>query len=399
MIDQYPPANGVLTSLIWRKTAAGGETSLSGYDNASQALSYTPGQEQVYLNGILLVRGSDYTATNGTSITGLAALAADDFVQINCYNNFSVASLPSTSITGTIANNQLANSAITINGNAISLGGSVSLPGDIESVTATSPLTGGGSTGALTVGIQEASTSQRGSVQLSDSTSTTSSVLAATPTAVKSAYDLANGAIPKTLTTTTGDIIYASSADAPARLGIGSTGNILTVSGGVPAWSAPAASGGFTLIQRYVPNNSQVQLAFTSISNTYKHLLLVWTGINTNGDFVIRLNNDSGLNYSHNSVSGDTSLGSRSFTAAPNQGANEHSAHGYAWVFDSNSTSYWKQYVTEKANYSNTYGWQDTHYQGMWRDTSAVSSIYIVCDNSTTLTAVTGGSVALYGVS
>ena len=51
MIDQYPPANGVLTSLIWRKTAAGGETSLSGYDNASQALSYTPGQEQVYLNG------------------------------------------------------------------------------------------------------------------------------------------------------------------------------------------------------------------------------------------------------------------------------------------------------------------------------------------------------------
>ena len=115
MIDQYPPANGVLTSLIWRKTAAGGETSLSGYDNASQALSYTPGQEQVYLNGILLVRGSDYTATNGTSITGLAALAADDFVQINCYNNFSVATLPTSGLTGTIANNQLQNSAITIN--------------------------------------------------------------------------------------------------------------------------------------------------------------------------------------------------------------------------------------------------------------------------------------------
>jgi hypothetical protein len=153
MIDQYPPANGVLTSLIWRKTAAGGETSLSGYDNASQALSYTPGQEQVYLNGILLVRGSDYTATNGTSITGLAALAADDFVQINCYNNFSVASLPSTSITGTIANNQLANSAITINGNAVSLGGSVSLPGDIESVTAGTGLSGGGNSGAVTLAI------------------------------------------------------------------------------------------------------------------------------------------------------------------------------------------------------------------------------------------------------
>lgn len=153
MIDQYPPANGVLTSLIWRKTAAGGETSLSGYDNASQALSYTPGQEQVYLNGILLVRGDDYTATNGTSITGLAALSASDFIQINCYNNFSVATLPTSGLTGTIANNQLQNSAITINGNAVSLGGSVTLAGDIESVTASTGLQGGGTSGALTLSI------------------------------------------------------------------------------------------------------------------------------------------------------------------------------------------------------------------------------------------------------
>jgi len=204
--------------------------------------------------------------------------------------------------------------------------------------------------------------------------------------------------IAKTLTTTTGDMIYASSANTPARLGVGSTGQILTVSGGVPAWSTPAASGGLTLIQRYIPNNSQVQLAFTSISSSYKHLLLVWTGITTNGDFIIRLNNDSGSTYSHDNVSGATSLGSRSFCAAPNQGANEHSAHGYAWIYDANSSSYWKPYVTEKSNYSNTYGWQDTHYNGMWRDTTAVSSIYIVCDNSTTLTCNTGGSVALYGV-
>ena len=265
-IESYPSPNGVLTSLIWRKTMSGGETSLSGYDNASQALSYTPGQEQVYLNGILLVRGDDYTATNGTTITGLSALAASDFIQVNCYNNFSVASVPSQNITGTIANNQLANSAITINGSAISLGGAVTLAGDIESVTATSPLTGGGTTGALTVGIQSASTSQSGAVQLSDSTSTTSSVLAATPTAVKSAYDLANGAIPKTLTTTTGDIIYASGANTPARLGIGSTGNVLTVASGVPSWAAPAGGGGKVLQVVSVKYSTQVG---TSSVNTF----------------------------------------------------------------------------------------------------------------------------------
>ena len=40
--------------------------------------------------------------------------------------------------------------------------------------------------------------------------------------------------------TTTGDTIYSSSGSTPARLGIGSTGDVLTVAGGVPTWAAPA---------------------------------------------------------------------------------------------------------------------------------------------------------------
>ena len=65
--------------------------------------------------------------------------------------------------------------------------------------------------------------------------------------------------IPKTLTSTTGDIIYASSANTPARLGIGSTSQVLTVSGGVPTWAAPAAGGGMTLIKR---------ASFSNVANT-----------------------------------------------------------------------------------------------------------------------------------
>ena len=54
--------------------------------------------------------------------------------------------------------------------------------------------------------IVAATTSAVGAVQLSDSTSTTSSVLAATPTAVKAAYDLANAALPKAGGTITGNV-------------------------------------------------------------------------------------------------------------------------------------------------------------------------------------------------
>ena len=97
--------------------------------------------------------------------------------------------------------------------------------GDITGVTASSPLTGGGTSGAITVGIQDALTTQKGAVQLSDSTSTTSSILAATPTAVKSAYDLADGAIAKTTVTTAGDIIYRN-ATVPVRLAIGTSGQV-----------------------------------------------------------------------------------------------------------------------------------------------------------------------------
>ena len=54
--------------------------------------------------------------------------------------------------------------------------------------------------------------------------------------------------IAKTLTSTTGDIIYASAANTPARLGIGSSAQVLTVTGGVPVWATPAGGGGWTQI-------------------------------------------------------------------------------------------------------------------------------------------------------
>ena len=75
----------------FRFTASGGETSVSGADANGLTLAYIPGKEQVYLNGVLLARTSDYTATNGTSITSLAALAASDIVEIITFTAFELA--------------------------------------------------------------------------------------------------------------------------------------------------------------------------------------------------------------------------------------------------------------------------------------------------------------------
>ena len=85
------PAATSSSIATWVKTASGGETSLSGNDDNSQSLSYTVGQELVFINGALQKRGVDYTATTGTSITGLTALAASDVVTVWTVNSFSVA--------------------------------------------------------------------------------------------------------------------------------------------------------------------------------------------------------------------------------------------------------------------------------------------------------------------
>ncbi len=76
----------------FRFTAAGGETSESGVDDNGNTLSYLVGKEQVYLNGVLLVRAQDYVATNGTSISSLSpALAASDVLEIITFTAFDVA--------------------------------------------------------------------------------------------------------------------------------------------------------------------------------------------------------------------------------------------------------------------------------------------------------------------
>lgn len=72
---------GAGTFVRWIYTAVGGETTLSG-TSGGVTLAYSPSLEEVFVNGVLITRGSDYVATNGTSITGLAPLSPGDVVTV-----------------------------------------------------------------------------------------------------------------------------------------------------------------------------------------------------------------------------------------------------------------------------------------------------------------------------
>ena len=72
-------------------TASGSETSLSGSDDNSRTLKYQDGTYiDVFMNGVLLLRGTDYNTTTTNTIGGLASLAANDVVEIIVYDVFSV---------------------------------------------------------------------------------------------------------------------------------------------------------------------------------------------------------------------------------------------------------------------------------------------------------------------
>ena len=77
----------------WIYAAIGGETSLSG-SSGGVLLDYTPGLEEVFVNGVLITRGTDYSAINGTSITNLSPLTAGDVVTVTSMNPFEVVQLP-----------------------------------------------------------------------------------------------------------------------------------------------------------------------------------------------------------------------------------------------------------------------------------------------------------------
>ncbi len=165
----------------WSKAPNTGTTSLSGLDDNSVSLVYSVGYEAVYRNGVLLSRGNDYTATNGTTVTLIDATLSGDIIEI-------------------FANQ---------------------------------------------------------TVPLTDTYS---------KTVADAKY------INNTLTTTTGDIIYASAANTPARLAIGSSGQVLTVSGGIPSYATPAGAG-MTLITRQTFSavaNADIDSIFSSTYETYQ---------------------------------------------------------------------------------------------------------------------------------
>jgi hypothetical protein len=132
--------------------------------------------------------------------------------------------------------------------------------GDVTGVNATSPITVDNTDPQTpVVGINAASTSALGAVQLSNATNSSSEVLASTPLATKTAYDLAAAAVPRSSYTAQGAILVGTGAGTFGALGVGNQGQILAVGpGGSVQWEddAPGDVTGVTGTAPITVNNT-----------------------------------------------------------------------------------------------------------------------------------------------
>ena len=206
--------------------------------------------------------------------------------------------------------------------------------------------------------------------------------------------------------TTLGDIEYRSStANTNTRLGIGTTGQVLSVSGGVPAWATPAPGGGMTLINSGGTALTGSSVNIQSIPSTYKHLLLIIQNVYAAAanSLLLNFNNDFGNNYARGAIStsGNTVTGAgTSATSEIDIGTLSNSSTQKnlgQWMI-------WIPLYTTTASvgvHSQRYSYNGTNYStnttnGIYDGTAAVDRIDLTAGGGTTFTA---GTAYLYGVS
>lgn len=225
-------------------------------------------------------------------------------------------------------------------------------------------------------------------------------------------------AIQQTLIDAKGDLIAGTGADAVARLAVGANGTTLVADSSTAtglAWSTPS-SGGMTLISETVAS-SLSSLSLSSIPGTYTDLLLEFTGIehsSTTAAFRVRLNNDSGSNYTGlnfytnsfatltmDNFSGTSITYPVSWGEGVNRGLAFDDLRGYLKISNYASTTKLKMYQYAAQWFSNNGdGYRSIlPTQMRYESTSAITSIDIVRTSASgTFSNKANTSIRLYGL-
>jgi hypothetical protein len=203
--------------------------------------------------------------------------------------------------------------------------------------------------------------------------------------------------IPESIVDAKGDIITATGSDAPARLAVGANGTTLVADSSTATglkWDTPAA-GGMTLLSTTTFSTGTVSL--TSINQSYVDLLLVINdmyGTSDGAELDIQFNTSTAANYGiQNGTTlsdGQTSIRVVDMITTAANFYKNCSGRILIPRYASADNKFCQINLSASAAATDLYSVK----QGLWRQTTAISSIQL----KTSAGTFSGGTVYLYGV-
>jgi hypothetical protein len=204
-----------------------------------------------------------------------------------------------------------------------------------------------------------------------------------------------------------GDLVAGTGADTFAKLTVGANNTVLTADSAEATglkWATPSSGGGMTLINTGGTALSGGSVTISSIPGTYKHLQIIVRSPSSSGADVstnLRFNGDTGSNYNFLTP-----------TLSENAAVNTYSMCQVSWVNDSASSS--GLVTVDILDYANTTtkkviitagienyqgggsNLNASRLQSIWNSNAAINEITVLPSGGNTWST---GTVFVYGVS
>jgi hypothetical protein len=212
----------------------------------------------------------------------------------------------------------------------------------------------------------------------------------------------ANAAIAKTIVDAKGDLIGATAADIPARLAVGTNGQVLTADSTAAtglAWATPAGGGMTVLASGSLPTGAAV-LTLSSISASYKDLRLVvrnpypMGGLKLNNDSTSNIYSNAGINMTNSTPSVAGEMSTQIYASWNSLVTTQQYNEVILNVFDYANTTAHKLWTTHSIGVqASTNAIALSFFSGAYRSTSAINRIDFTAPSN-----FSGGTYILYGV-
>jgi hypothetical protein len=213
------------------------------------------------------------------------------------------------------------------------------------------------------------------------------------------------GGIQPTIFDAKADLLTATANDTPARLAVGTNGQVLTAdstAGTGLAWATPAGGGGMTLLASGTLSGASVVVS--GLATTYRDLRIIinnYKPATDNDKFMVRMNNDSTASRHRSLGSSQNNNGAPAETSIESSNGADNSVVTFNLIsltipdYANTTTAKILQGITLVNDYSTTTNGAYYGINGWYNQTTAITGVTFLNQTGGNFTS---GNYYVYGV-